>query len=58
MRSGGDVVCGLEDDQRRKSDRQPYPTDFNEVEVEDVVLAREVVDWALREVEVSGEGGC
>jgi hypothetical protein len=58
VRRGGEVVCGLEDDQRCKSDRQPYPADFDEVEIEDIVFAREVVDWALGEVEVSGEGGC
>jgi hypothetical protein len=47
----------LEEDQGRESDGQPDPADLHKIEIEDVVLPREVVDWAFGEVEVCGEGG-
>lgn len=51
-------VGGLRDEQGQKGECGPDPADLDKVEIEDVVLAGEVVDRVWRgKVHVGGDGG-
>jgi hypothetical protein len=48
----------LRDEQGDEGEGGPEPADLDEVEIEDVVLASEVVDWVWRgKIHVGGDGG-
>jgi hypothetical protein len=55
---GRGSVGGLGDKQGHEGERGPEPADLDKVEIEDVVLASEVVDRVWRgKVHVGGDGG-